>query len=135
MYWPAAGSSLNQLRVADQPTELSPPDRKSWYSLVLILAIAIDVSDGRFLATRIEDLARVVALDRIQPFVIASSVDETEPLVDVISVREVVVANFGFRAVARVDSAIADVADDAETDTVGGDVENHVQETRVDEKA
>ena len=124
---------MNQLRVADQPTELSPPDSKLWDSLILMLAIAIDVSDGRFLATRIEDLAGDVALDRIQPFVIANSVEETEPLVGVISVRDVVVANFGFRAVARVDSAIAGVADDAETETFGGYVERHFQETRIDE--
>ena len=93
------------------------------------------MSDGRLLGARKEDLSRDAALDRIQPFVIARSVEEAEPLIGVISVRDVVVTDFGFRAVAREDSAIADVADDAETETFRGDVERHFEEMRVDEKA
>jgi hypothetical protein len=131
VYWPEPGSNLNQLQVgvARQIRELSLR-RGSWGSLVVKLAITVSVSHVRLrMATREEDLAGDLALDRIKPRASASAVDEGEPLVGEISVRHVVVPDLGLPMGAGVDCALADVADEAETEAFRGDERSrHCQE-------
>ena len=93
-------------------------------SLVFILAIAGDMSDGRGLAARKEDLAACLTLDRISPWVTGAVVQERKPLVGELSVGHVVVSDVGLLGVAGEDGALADVADEAETESLRGDVES-----------
>jgi hypothetical protein len=79
------------------------------------------VSDGRLrLVVRQEDLSKHLAFGRVQPLVISSAEEKGESLVGVISVRDIMVAYLGLRTVAREDSALASVTDDAERSSSRG---------------
>jgi hypothetical protein len=120
---PAAG------RIARQIGELSLR-RGSWDSLVVELGIAVSVPHVRLcVAAREEDLAGDLALDGIKPRASTSAVDEGEPLVGEITVRHVPMPNLGLPMGAGEDCALADVADEAETDAFRGDEgSRHCQE-------
>ena len=95
-------------------------DEKLEYSLVIKLAIATGVSHpGIELAARPEDLAGHLALDRILPRVLASAVGY-KSLVVKHHVVQAEVTNFGVGMVTRENGAVADVAEEAETEPFGG---------------
>lgn len=76
---------------------------------------------GRF--ARIEDFGRCHAPDSILSGVTPGAVEEGKSLVGVHSVGYAIVRDGGVGAVARVNRTVADVADDAETKPLRGDVE------------
>ena len=82
--------------------------------------------DVRLLPARIKDLAGFLAFDRVQPRALPCAVEEREPLIRVRSLRDVVVPNFGFLAGSRVNGALADVADDAETEALWWNEDRHL---------
>ena len=54
------------------------------------------------------------------------AVEECKPLVSVLSVGDIVVSDFGLRLIAGENGALADVADDAETEAFRWNVDGHL---------
>ena len=52
-------------------------------------------------------------------------VEECKPLIRVQSVRDVIVPHFGLQGSARENGALADVADEAETEVLWWDIDRH----------
>lgn len=54
------------------------------------------------------------------------AVEKCKPLIRINAVRDVIVPNFGLRAVARENGALADVTDEAETETLRWNEDRHL---------
>ena len=129
-----ARSGLNLEPAADERRESGPelrPMTKSWGSLVFIVPIAVDVTHGRLLFAGKKDLAGYLAFDRIQPCVLPCAVEEREPLIRVVSVRDTVVPDLGFSIGARENGTLAGVTDDAETEALWWNENRHLLRVRL----
>ena len=123
-YWPEKGSISNQLQMgAVYQNAGHSLGRELWGSLIGILAIACDLPHSRVFLARPEDVAGYLALDRILPSVTPGAVEECKPLIWVRAVRHAIVPDTGAWTVAHEDRALTDVADDAETESLGWNVE------------
>ena len=99
--------------------------------LVFVLAIAFNVSHSRGLgASRKEDPAAGLTPDRISSRTSPTAMEECKPLIGEHSVRDTMVPDLGLYGVARENRTLTHVADEAETDSLGGNVEGrgHCQE-------
>ena len=129
-----ARSGLNLEPATDGRRESGPelrPMTKSWGSLVFIVPIAVDVTHGRLLFAGKKDLASYLAFDRIQPCVLPCAVEEREPLIRIVSVRDIVVPDLGFFGGARENGTLAGVTDDAETEALWWNENRHLLRDRL----
>ena len=108
---------------------------KLWNSHDLMLFLVIEMSHLReclvdevtrgpdrcgYVGADIEDLLGHLSLDRISPCVIPSAGQECKPLIGKSSLRHVTVPDIGLLSGARENRAMAEVADEAETESWWG---------------